>query len=81
MVQINSLNDHGLAYSVMGLLDLLSGDLRYSAGNGCYCGDKWLTPETCYWLYLLLKELGSFDNRSVRVMEFLKNGTNHPELL
>lgn len=81
MVQINSLNDHGLAYSVMGLLDLLSGDLRSSAGNGCYCGHKWLTPETCYWLYLLLKELGSFDDRSVRVMEFLKNGTNHPELL
>lgn len=81
MVQIHSLSDYGLSYSVMGLLDLLDVELSSSAGDGCYCGDKWLTPETCYWFYLLLKEVGSFDNRSVRVMEFLKNGTNHPELL
>lgn len=81
MVQIKSLNEHGLSYSVMGLLDLLSVELRSSVEHGCYCGDVWLTPETCYWFYLLLKEAGSFDSRSVRVMEILKNGTNHPELL
>lgn len=81
MVQIESLNAHGLSYSVMGLLDLLNGALSSSPERGCYCNGSWLTPETCYWLYLLLKECGSFDSRSVRVMEFLKNGTNHPEML
>lgn len=81
MVQIESLNAHGLSYTVMGLLDLLDVKLSSSAESGCYCGEVWLTPETCYWLYLLLKECASFDSRSVRVMEFLKNGTNHPEML
>lgn len=82
MVQIENLSDEGLNNIIMNVADIINAHYCNSSPlSGMYMEHHWITPEGCYWLYKLL----SLDNSGVlvnpRVLEHLKNGTNHPELL
>ena len=82
MVEIENLDEQGLQNIIMNVADMI--DLHYCKsipGCGMQMEHEWITPEGCYWLYKLL----SLDKSGVlvrpRVLERLKNGTNHPETL
>ena len=81
MVTIKDFNEHGLAYLAMGIADLMKGSISSSKENGCWVDINWLTPETCYWFYKFLKSYADAGIVSKDLVEILKNGTNHPEML
>lgn len=82
MIKIENLSWDGLQNIMMNVADMI--DAHYcssSPGQGMQLEHEWITPEGCYWLYKLL----SVDRTRIlvrpRVLERLKNGTNHPEKL
>lgn len=82
MVRIEQLSEHGLQNIIMNVADMIDSHFCYSSPEcGMQMGHEWITPEGCYWLYKLL----SLDQSGVlvrqRVLDHLKNGTNHPETL
>ncbi len=82
MVQIENLSEEGLNNIIMNVADMIDSHYCYShPENGMRLEHGWITPEGCYWLYKLL----SLDQSGVlvrpRVLDRLKDGTNHPETL
>ena len=81
MIELKNINEHGLQYICMAIIDMVTldgSDARPE--HGMYVGDTYLTPETCYWFYELLKECpGLYEKR--KAMEILAKGTNAPETL
>lgn len=82
MIKMENLSEEGLKNIIMNVSDII--DSHYcnsSYKDGMQLEHAWITPEGCYWLYKLL----SLDQSGVlvrpRVLEHLKNGTNHPETL
>lgn len=82
MVQIENLSEQGLQNIIMNVADMIDYHYRNSRPEGgMQLEHQWISPEGCYWLYKLL----SLDKSGVlvrpQVLERLKNGTNHPEML
>lgn len=82
MVKIENISKQGLQNIIMNVSDIIDSHFcNSSPGHGMDLENQWITPEGCYWLYKLL----SSDETNVltrpRVLERLKNGTNHPDLL
>lgn len=80
MIQLTNINEHGLLYIRMAIIDMVINEgSDPKPGHGMYVGGTYLTPETCYWLYKLLK--GSPDLYAIRTaMDMLRNSTNDPEM-
>lgn len=82
MVQIENLSEQGLQNILMIVADLIDFHYCYSSPEyGMQMEHQWITPEGCYWLYKLLSSDKSGVLVRPRVLEHLKNGTNHPETL
>lgn len=81
MVNIENLNEHGLDYVLMAINDLVAESGVGTRQNGLLIGRTWLTPETCYWLYQLLRSKRGSCIVSDAALSKLKNCTNHPESL
>lgn len=82
MIKIENLSEEGLRNIIMNVSDVI--DAHYcnsSYESGMQLEHTWITPEGCYWLYKLLSLDQSGVLVSPRVLERLKNGTNHPETL
>lgn len=82
MIKIENLSEEGLNNIIMNVSDVIDSHYCNSRPeDGMQLEHSWITPEGCYWLYKLL----SLDQSGVlvcpRVLERLKNGTNHPEML
>lgn len=82
MVHLQNLSEDGLQNIIMNVADIIDSHYCLSSPNcGMQLESGWISPEGCYWLYKLL----SMDKTGVlvrpRVLEHLKNGTNHPETL
>ena len=81
MVELKNINEHGLKYICMAIIDMVINDGHNSRPeHGMNVGGTYLTPETCYWLYELLQECPELYAKRT-AMEMLKNGTNVPETL
>ena len=82
MIQIENISEYGLQNLLMNINDIVN---LYAIRSFPECGlqmkDNWITPEGCYWLYKLLSNDESGVLVRPKVLELLKNGTNHPELL
>lgn len=81
MVTIDELNEHGLSYIIMFINDIVKEKGKAEYQNGMYIENYYDTPETCFWLYKLLKSKQGSAFVDDEVLEELKKGTNHPELL
>ena len=81
MVDFNSLSDHAQFYILSAIDELISYNMVNSADTGLQVGQLWLTPETCYWLYKFLSQESDVFIVQPVVLEALKNGCNHPELV
>ena len=82
MVQIENLSEQGLQNIIMNVAEMIDSHYCNSSPEcGMQMEHQWITPEGCYWLYKLL----SIDQSGVlvrpRVLNNLKQGTNHPESL
>ena len=79
MITLETINENGLAYIAMFIEDMVKAEGRdEEKEHGMYFENVWATPETCYWLYRFMKEVGEHEwNKDI--IERLKNGTNHPE--
>lgn len=81
MITSNTISEHGFMYIAMFIEDLVKYQgMSEGRGEGMRFHNVWASPETCYWLYCFLKE-NSFDLANPQVLEALKSGTNHPEIL
>ena len=81
MIQLENINEHGLMYICMAIIDMVVNDGRDPRPEqGMNVGGTYLTPETCYWLYKLLQECPELHAKRT-AMEMLSEGTNHPEIL
>lgn len=81
MIQLEKINEHGLKYICMGIIDMVVNDGHDARqGHGMYVGSTYLTPETCYWLFELLQECPNLYEKH-SAMEMLSDGTNVPEIL
>ena len=57
MIELTNINEHGLNYICMAIIEIVTNDGEMTrTGYGMNVGGTYLTPETCYWLYNLLKE-------------------------
>ena len=82
MIKIEDISEQGLQNIIMNVADMI--DYHFcnsSPEHGLQLENQWITPEGCYWLYKLLSQDQSGVLVRPRVLERLKNGTNHPELL
>lgn len=82
MVTIENISEQGLQNILMNVASIIDSHFcNSSPESGMQLDKEWITPEGCYWLYKLL----SLDETRVlvsnRVLERIKNGTNHPESL
>lgn len=81
MIELTNINEHGLAYICMAIIDMVINDgEKAEKGLGMYVGGTYLTPETCYWLYKLLQESPELYAKRT-AMDMLSKGTNAPETL
>lgn len=79
MIQLTNINEHGLLYICMAIIDMVNHDGRnLQRGQGMNVGGTYLTPETCYWLIRLLQETPDLYG-CIRAIDMLSKGTNHPE--
>ena len=82
MVTIENLSEQGLLNIIMNVADMIDSHFSQSKPEcGMLLEHQWITPEGCYWLYKLLSQDQSGVLVRPRVLEHLKNGTNHPEML
>lgn len=82
MVTIENISEQGLRNIIMNVADMIDSHFCHSEPEcGMQLEQEWLTPEGCYWLYKLLSQDQSGVLVRPRVLERLKNGTNHPETL
>ena len=81
MIQLENINEHGLKYICMAIIEMVVNDgCNPRPEHGMNVAGTYLTPETCYWLYKLLKECPDLHAKRT-AMEMLSKGTNHPEML
>lgn len=81
MIQLENINEHGLNYIGMAIIDIVINDGRMPRPKyGMYIGGTYLTPETCYWLFKLLQECPNLHAKRT-AMEILSDGTNYPETI
>lgn len=81
MIQLEDINEHGLIYICMAIIDMVideGHDARKE--HGMYIGGTYLTPETCYWLFKLLQECPDLHAKRT-AMEILSDGTYVPETI
>lgn len=82
MINIENLSDEGLNNVIMNVSEIIDRHFVSSEPeHGMQLQHTWVTPEGCYWLYKLLSNDQSGILVSKKVIENLKQGTNHPELL
>lgn len=80
MANLTNLSEEVMSYSRMAICDMVRAFMYKSMPEvGAYLGDVYLTPMTCYSLYQLLSNDDYYKRNYPDVLEFLKNGTNHPE--
>lgn len=80
MTNLTNLSDAVISYSLMAICDMVR-EFKYKSMPevGAYLNELYLTPMTCYSLYQLLSTDEYYKRNYPDVLEFLKNGTNHPE--
>lgn len=79
MIELTNINEHGLLYICMAIIDIVINDSEKTRpGYGMYVGGTYLTPETCYWLYNLLQECPELHAKRT-AMDMLSKGFNDPE--
>lgn len=82
MVEIEKISQYGLDNVLMNVSDLIMNHSRFSSqGEGLQLEHTWITPEGCYWLYMFLSSDKTGFLVSPKVLNLLKQGTNHPNLL
>lgn len=76
MITLKNINEHGLAYIVMAINDIVRGEFQSAEKeHGMYLSHTWLTPETCYWLKKLSEETNILFTSS-ETLNRLQAGTN-----
>lgn len=80
-VTINGIGDSGLNNIIMSVNDIIKRNMIIREGDGLQVGHEWITPESCYNLYKLLSLHKGSCIVDDKVLDALKNGTNHPESL
>lgn len=82
MVQIENLSEQGLWNIIMNVADIIDSHFCNSSPEcGMEMEHEWISPEGCYWLFKLLSQDQSGVLVRRGVLDKLKNGTNHPEML
>lgn len=82
MVELENLGVYGLDSVIMNVSDLIAEHALSSAPEkGLQMQRGWITPEGCYNLYKFLSSDKTGVLARPKVLELLKQGTNHPELL
>lgn len=82
MVQIENISEQGLEHIIMDVAEIIDSERLHSAPeHGLQLEHCWITPEGCYWLYKLLSIGKTNGLVRPRVLDALKQGTNHPETL
>lgn len=82
MIQIENISEAGLHHLLMDISEIIEFNaVESSPEHGLYTKGAWITPEGCYWLYKFLSNDESGVLVRPKVLELLKNGTNHPALL
>lgn len=82
MANLTNLSDEVMMLSRMAICDMIRAfKVKSERENGAYLKEIWLTPMTCYSLYKLISSDEYYQRNYADILEFLKNGTNHPETL
>ena len=80
MTNLTNLSEEVMTYTRMAICDMVRAYMVKSAPeDGAHLDQVYLTPMTCYSLYQLICSDDYFKRQEKDVLEFLKNGTNHPE--